>query len=85
MKYTKKLPMPTDILWLGRLSKPFPASRDDVIDAARRWRFKGVALDFLKQFPENAVFKTRLDFMGRCYELVNLLKQGKSTRRLNLR
>ena len=56
----------------------FPATRHDISRNAARWGFTQTMLDFLYLFPENEVFKSRVDFMTRCEELELLLGQERA-------
>ena len=64
-----------NILWLAKLSMPFPATARNVAEVAEAWRFSKSTLDFLDLFPDDEIFSSRDDFMTRCEELELLLRE----------
>jgi hypothetical protein len=69
----KSFPHIDDMLWLIRVSAPFPVPAPSVLDRAKLWGFSKRTQDFLRLFPEDEVFQNRADFMDRCEELELLL------------
>ena len=75
MAYAKPMPHIDNILWLARLSMPFPTSAGDIAAVARSWRFSSNTLEFLDLFPSDEIFNSREDFLIRCEELELLLRE----------
>ncbi len=75
MVYNNPLPRIDNILWLARLSLPFPATAGDIYEVAEMWRFNKSTLDFLRLFPTDEVFTSRENFLRRCEELELLLRE----------
>jgi hypothetical protein len=75
MIYNNSLPRINNVLWLARLSMPFPASAGAIIEIAEAWHFDKSTLDFLDLFPRDVVFETRKDFLTRCEDLELLLRE----------
>jgi hypothetical protein len=75
MVYNNAQPHIDNILWLARLSMPFPATAGNIAEVARTWRFSGNTLDFLNLFPKDEIFSSREEFMTRCEELELLLRE----------
>lgn len=75
MVYNKQLPHVRDFLRLSRYYRPFPASRDEVVEAAEMAHMDQEMISFLMLFPASAFFKSRVDFLTRCEELEMLINQ----------
>lgn len=75
MVYNNARPHIDNILWLARLSMPFPATAGNIAEVARAWRFSANTLDFLQLFPRDEIFSSREDFMTRCEELKLLIRE----------
>lgn len=69
------LPHIDNILWLTKVSGPYPASCEDIQLTAEAWNFSNNTIEFLKLFPKNEIFNSREDFLNRYEELENLLRQ----------
>lgn len=75
MLYTKHLPDLKSLEWLARLSRPFPRSRHEIVEIARKWHFDDDVVDFLMLFPEFQTYDGIDDFLTRCAEVELLMKQ----------
>ncbi|HSW85009.1 MAG TPA: hypothetical protein VLF79_00130 [Candidatus Saccharimonadales bacterium] len=67
-----------NVLWLARLSMPFPATAGNITEIARSWRFSDSTLEFLELFPKDEIFTSRSDFLNRCEELELLMRDKAS-------
>jgi hypothetical protein len=63
-----------NILWLSKVAGPYPASREDIEQAAVDWLFSNATLDFLNLFSPTEIFMSREDFVKRCEELEKTLR-----------
>ncbi|HUD05312.1 MAG TPA: hypothetical protein VMR18_00110 [Candidatus Saccharimonadales bacterium] len=69
MIYEKALPRIDNILWLRKLSGPFPTTAGEILDTANRWNFSRSTTDFLRLFPEKEEFGDRNSFLRLCEEM----------------
>ena len=75
MIYNNPAPRIDNVLWLSRLSQPFPTTAGDIADVAKLWHFDKKTLDFLHLFADEEVFTSREDFLARSEELELLLRE----------
>ncbi len=75
MIYNRTLPRINNVLWLARLSMPFPTSAGTIMEIAQAWRFDRSTLDFLALFAQDTEFQTRDDFLLHCEELELLIRE----------
>lgn len=59
----------TNILWLSRLIRTFPATRRQAIFTARKWGFDEHTIEMLKLLPKETKFRSRTDFLSQCGQL----------------
>lgn len=69
MELIKSMPRIDNILWLSKLSRPYPATSGDILELAKKWGFSGSTIDFLELFRADEVFKSSNNFLTRCEEL----------------
>jgi hypothetical protein len=81
----KSLPHVDNILWLIRVSAPFPTTAGSVLDRARLWNFSRSTRDFLGRFPADEVFQSRVDLLTRCEELELFLHEERDMPQEHLR
>ena len=75
MVYNKPLPQIRDLLVLGKLARPYPKSRQDMIRLARSLNLHNDAVAFLRRFPTQVIFTDDTDFITRCEGLELLIQQ----------
>lgn len=78
MIYYKPLPHIDNVRWLAKLSGPYPATRQEILEAAEDWNFSDNTIEFLRLFPADEVFKNQLDFLTRCEELELLIREERN-------
>lgn len=78
MKRDIALPRIANIEWLARLAEPFPASIDKLSDLAKHWKFGRNTMDFLRLFPKNEIFESKIEFLTRCEELEMMIREGRN-------
>lgn len=75
MIYFKPLPHIDNVRWLAKLAGPYPATRQEIMEAAQDWNFSDNTVEFLKLFPADEQFKSQYDFLTRCEELELLIRE----------
>lgn len=75
MIYYKPLPRIDNVRWLAKLAGPYPATRQEITEAAQDWNFSENTIEFLRLFTPDEVFKSQGDFLARCEELELLLRE----------
>lgn len=68
------IPHIDNLTWLSKVAGPYPASRQDIEEAAIDWHFSNLSIDFIRLFSSNEIFMSREDFMARCEELESQLR-----------
>ena len=82
MKYKKQLPPVRHLLSLAQ-DTLFPVSREEIEQNAPYYGFSDEVVNFLRLFPADEIFSSRVDFMTRCEELeMYLTLQRESPREL---
>lgn len=71
--YRDPLPSRRTLKHLGELIGPFPIRRRHISLEAERYAFSPRVIEFLLLFPPEELFRTRVDFIGRCEELKMLM------------
>lgn len=74
MPYTKKLPATHHLLKLTR-NIGFPATAGYAAKLSQDLGLPRELTDFLRSFPRDEIFQSRVDFMTRCEELEILFQQ----------
>lgn len=64
-----------NILWLTKVSGPYPVSCEDIQLTAEAWNFSNNTIEFLKLFPKDEIFNSREDFLNRYEKLEALVRQ----------
>lgn len=75
MIYYKPLPHIDNVRWLAKLAGPYPATRQEIMDAAQDWNFSDNTIEFLRLFPADEQFKSQDEFLTRCEELELLIRE----------
>ncbi len=73
--YTKQLPNLRDMERLSTLVRSYPANRAQIVRVARMWNFRPEVISFLRQFPADELFDSRIDFVTRTEEVALLIRQ----------
>lgn len=73
--YTKQLPSLRDMERLSTLVRSYPATRAHIVRVARMWNFRPEVISFLRQFPADELFDSRIDFVTRTEEVALLIRQ----------
>lgn len=84
MTYSKPLPREKSLVRLVSTIE-FPATRDEIITAARRHAFPVTMISFLNLFSIADTFESRLDFLDQALELELLIRQDRESMREFLR
>lgn len=69
MQYDKPLPPIRKLKKLAEWDGPFPMKSYRLVIGASRYGFDDDTIWFLEQFPHDAVFKSRSDFLERCEQM----------------
>lgn len=72
--FGKRLPPIPYVISLA-VDAHFPASRSQLASTAKQWGFTEPMTSFLRLFPSTVVFQNRAEFVARCAELEELLRQ----------
>jgi hypothetical protein len=72
--YKKELPAVRELLSLSQHTI-FPAKRDEIMQIALKITTQPNIVDFLKLFPPDTTFRSRVNFMTVCEELELLIGQ----------
>ncbi|HUY85045.1 MAG TPA: DUF2795 domain-containing protein [Candidatus Dormibacteraeota bacterium] len=75
MIYYKPLPHIDNVRWLAKLAGPYPATRQEILEAAQDWNFSDSTIEFLRLFPADEQFKSQDDFLTRSEELHLLMRE----------
>lgn len=78
MIYSKPLPRMDSLELLANKLGRFPMTRREVSKTAKNRGFRRSVLDFIKLFPEDETFETRLDFITRCEELELFIREERN-------
>lgn len=73
--YTKQLPNLRDMERLSTLVRSYPVTRAQIVRVARMWNFRPEVVSFLRQFPADQLFDSRIDFVTRTEEVSLLIRQ----------
>ncbi len=74
MTYTNQLPPARQFLSLAQHNK-FPVTRTKILRLVKSIGSPETVIDFLRLYPANDTFKSRVDFMTRCKELEMFINQ----------
>ncbi len=77
MKYPKVLPPIRYIIGLAE-DTHFPANCAEIMQTAHEWGFPKTVIDFVNQFPEDEIFRSRAEFETRCEELEMLINEERT-------
>ena len=78
MIYFKPLPHIDNIRWLARLTEPYPATCQAILETAEAWNFSDSTIEFLQLFPSDEEFASREDFLTRCEELEMSIREERT-------
>lgn len=74
MVYAKQLPPMRQLRKISQQAS-FPATRAEFEEVAQRMELPRSVMDFLKLFPADETFESRVEFVARCEELEILITQ----------
>lgn len=75
MAYSKRIPNSKDIVWLSKLVNSYPTTRREVVKVARMWNLSNDIVVFLRQFPPDKEFATRIDLVNNCESRATRIRQ----------
>lgn len=85
MAYSVRLPDTRDISWLSTLLPSYPATRRDIVRAARKWNVSSDTIKFIRQFDADKLFSSRADFILQCESLAKRIRrEWESPRQISL-
>ncbi len=73
--YEKRLPTVQEITHLSTLIRSYPVNRAEVLRTARLWDLKYELIAFIREFPPNAVFQTRIEFVSQSNKLAASIRE----------